>query len=73
MDMASHEQKMAMHKRMEKMKVAMAKIKAETDIKTREKLMQAQIQNMEDCMDFMQSMLELKHAPSSAGHEHKGN
>jgi len=69
MDMISHEQKMAMHKRMEKMKVTMVRIKAEKDLKKRENLTQELVQHMEDCLSLMQNMME----PENAGHEHRGS
>ncbi len=69
MDKMTHEQKMAMHQRMKKMKLTMKKIQSEKDSTKREALMQEQMADMQACMGMMQKMME----PAPMGHEHKGS
>ncbi len=69
MEKMSHEQKVAMQKRMKKMKLTMKKIHSEKDVKKREVLMKEQMADMQTCMGMMEKMM----GESPMGHEHKGS
>lgn len=71
MEKMTHEQKMAMHQRMKKMKLTMKKIQSEKDLKKREALMQEQMADMQACMGMMEKMMG--QSQMEIGHEHKGS